>query len=151
MPAREKTPVLALVSPVLERHPAPETVRVAIEVPADVPAVVVDPQQMRLALGNLISNAYQAMEEGGDLTIAGRVENGGVALTVSDTGSGISPENMEKIFEPLFTTKRRGIGLGLAICRSLVLANGGTLEVESTQGEGSAFTITLPSEHEPEA
>jgi signal transduction histidine kinase len=106
---------------------------------------------MRRALGNLISNAYQAMEEGGDLTIAGRVEDGRVALTVSDSGSGISPENMDKIFEPLFTTKRRGIGLGLAICRSLVQANGGTLEVESTIGEGSAFTITLPSEHEPEA
>ncbi len=150
-PQREETPVLALVSPVLERHPAPETVRVAIEVPADVPAVVVDPQQMRLALGNLISNAYQAMEEGGDLTIAGRVDDGRVALTVSDTGSGISPENMDKIFEPLFTTKRRGIGLGVAICRSRVRANGGTLEVESRDGEGSAFTITLPSEYEPDA
>ena len=150
-PIREKTSVLALVSPVLERHPSPWSVRVAVEIPADLPAVVVDTQHMRLALGNLMSNTYQAMEEGGNLTISARAQDGRVALTVSDTGSGISPENMEKIFEPLFTTKRRGIGLGLAICRSLVRANGGTLEVESREGEGSAFTITLPSEYESEA
>jgi signal transduction histidine kinase len=69
-----------------------------------------------------------------------------VALSVKDTGCGIAEENMEKLFEPLFTTKAKGIGLGLAVSKNLVEANGGSIEVESVEGEGSIFTITLPIE-----
>ena len=67
-----------------------------------------------------------------------------MALSVTDTGCGIPEENMGKLFEPLFTTKPRGIGLGLATCKNLVEANGGTIDVESRVGQGSAFTVILP-------
>jgi signal transduction histidine kinase len=68
-----------------------------------------------------------------------------VALSLTDTGAGISPETQAKIFEPLYTTKARGIGLGLAICRNLVEINGGNIEVESVEGKGSVFTLILPA------
>ncbi len=66
-------------------------------------------------------------------------------VSITDTGSGISPGNMAKLFEPLFTTKAKGIGLGLAVSKNLVEANGGSIEVASQEGEGSTFTIVLPS------
>jgi signal transduction histidine kinase len=69
-----------------------------------------------------------------------------ILITVRDTGSGITPENMKKLFEPLFTTKTKGIGLGLAVCRKLIEANGGRIEVESdgVPGKGSVFSVYLP-------
>ena len=67
-----------------------------------------------------------------------------VAIAVKDTGTGITPENMEKLFEPLFTTKAKGIGLGLAVSKKLAEANGGRIEVESEPGKGSTFTLYLP-------
>ena len=143
-PARVETWISELVSPALERFPPPENVLVTTDIPAHLPAVYVDRQQLALVLHNLISNACQAMPDGGRLDISSRLEAGQVALSVTDTGCGILPGDRERIFEPLFTTKERGIGLGLAISRGLAEANGGTIEVESAPGEGSAFTITLP-------
>ena len=67
-----------------------------------------------------------------------------VLLTVQDSGSGIAPENIERLFEPLFTTRAKGIGLGLAVCKNLVEANGGQISVESREAEGSAFTLNFP-------
>lgn len=67
-----------------------------------------------------------------------------IAIVVKDTGVGISPENMKKLFEPLFTTKAKGIGLGLAVSQKLVEANGGRIEVQSEAGKGSTFTVYLP-------
>ena len=101
-------------------------------------------------MANLVVNAYQAMKEGGALTIKTSEvseklpKSKWVALSVTDTGCGISKENMAKLFEPLFTTKARGIGLGLAVSRILVEANGGSMEVESEKGKGSTFTVRLP-------
>lgn len=71
-----------------------------------------------------------------------------VEISVEDTGTGIAPENMTKLFQPLFTTKSRGIGLGLSISRKLVEANGGRIEVESRSVDGATFTVTLPVEGE---
>ena len=141
---REQIAVSALVCQVLERRPPPEGVRVTTQIADDLPPAYVDPQQIDMVLSNLITNAYQAMPDGGNLIInaagSGRPE---VSISITDTGCGISAENMKKLFEPLFTTKARGIGLGLAVSRNLVKANGGTIEVESTEGEGSTFTVTL--------
>jgi signal transduction histidine kinase len=84
------------------------------------------------------------MPDGGKLTISAVVQNDRIAIEVQDTGGGIPPENMSKLFEPLFTTKAKGIGLGLTICKNLVEANGGRIEVQSEPGHGSTFTIFLP-------
>jgi signal transduction histidine kinase len=105
----------------------------------------VDPLQIEQVLANLVSNACQAMPQGGRLTLSARAEEGWVQLSVADTGCGIPPENLEKIFEPLFTTRARGIGLGLAVSRNLVEVNGGSIQVESTEGQGSTLTVTLPT------
>jgi signal transduction histidine kinase len=70
-----------------------------------------------------------------------------IEISVSDTGTGISPENITKVFQPLFTTKSRGIGLGLAICQSYVEANGGSIHVESQLGMGTTFKVLLPAEN----
>jgi signal transduction histidine kinase len=71
-----------------------------------------------------------------------------IAITVTDNGEGISPENMTKLFQPLFTTKARGFGLGLVVCKNLVEANGGQIEVESEVGKGTTFTVVLPTERD---
>jgi signal transduction histidine kinase len=105
---------------------------------------------MEQALGNLVTNACQAMPNGGRLTISAREQKGGVDIVVKDSGVGISPENMPKLFEPLFTTRVTGIGLGLAICRKLIEANEGRIEVESEMGKGSTFRVYLPI-HQEEA
>ncbi len=141
----EEIAVSALVAEVLERHPPPEGVEVTLDLGANLPHVTVDVQQMRQVLGNLITNACQAMSDQGKLTIRAQVEQDQICLSIIDTGHGISPETMEKIFEPLFTTKTKGIGLGLVVTKHLVEVNGGRMEVESTQGNGSTFTVILPA------
>ena len=108
--------------------------------------------QITRILINLVQNAVQAINEGGELEICGvREEAGQVEIRVSDTGCGISPENLERIFEPLFSTKVRGIGLGLAIAQRYARANGGQLSVESALGTGSTFHLLLREAVEPEA
>jgi PAS domain S-box-containing protein len=143
---REEIGVSDLVAQVLEKHSPPEGVHVTTEVASDLPTVYVDPRQIEQVLTNLVTNAYQAMPEGGSLTISAKAEQNKVAVSVTDTGCGISPENLEKLFEPLFTTKARGIGLGLAVSKNLVETNGGSIEVVSEEGKGSTFTIILPTE-----
>jgi PAS domain S-box-containing protein len=151
MPEREEIAVSELVAEVLEKRPPPEGVEVTTRIAPDLPPVYVDPRQMGLVLVNLVVNAYQAMKEGGALTIKTSEvseklpKSKWIALSVSDTGCGISQEHMKKLFEPLFTTKARGIGLGLATSRILVEANGGSMEVESEEGKGSTFTVRLPT------
>ena len=144
MPEREEIAVSELVAQVLEKRPPPENVEVITEIAPDLPPVYVDSRQIGQVLVNLVINAYQAMPEGGALTISAQAEEGQVSLSITDTGSGIPEENTAKIFEPLFTTKARGIGLGLAVSGNLVEANGGSMEVASEVGKGSTFTVRLP-------
>ena len=146
MPERQEIGVSELVAQVLERKPPPENVGVKTEFPEDLPEVYVDPAQINQVLINLVVNAYQAMLEGGKLVIKAEVKSDKVRLAIKDDGSGISEDHMTKLFEPLFTTKAKGIGLGLAVSKNLVETNGGTIEVESVKGVGSTFTITLPTE-----
>ena len=145
IPDREEIAVSELAAGVLEKRPPPEEVEATTEIAPDLPPVYVDPHQMELVLANLVANAYQSMPEGGKLTISAQAEEDRVALSISDTGGGIREENMAKLFEPLFTTKARGIGLGLATSRILVEANGGSIEVASKVGKGSTFTVRLPA------
>jgi PAS domain S-box-containing protein len=145
---RQVVEVSKLVGQTLERFPAPGNVTVKLDLPAGLPPVFADPQQMMQVLANLTINACQAMPDGGVLTVSGEPSpvGGWVLVRVKDTGIGIPPENLQKLFEPLFTTKMKGIGLGLAVSKRLAEANGGRLEVESQPGVGSTFTLILPQE-----
>ena len=139
-----------LVRQSLERCLLPEQVTVTVDVPDRFPVLNVDPLQMEQVLTNLITNAVQSMPEGGALRVAARQFAGDfIAIAVSDSGVGITPENMKKLFQPLFTTKAKGIGLGLVVCKNLVEANGGQIEVESELGLGTTFTVLLPLPDEP--
>ena len=145
---KETVSISNLIELTLSRRPAPFNISVLKNLPADLPHVSVDPHQISQILENLMVNAFQAMPEGGVLNIHGKPEVKNdrkyVSVSVGDTGSGISKENMGKLFEPLFTTKPSGIGLGLAVCRKLIDANEGWIDVQSEEGKGSVFTVHLP-------
>jgi len=108
------------------------------------PKVLIDEVQIGQVVFNLLTNAVQAMDGAGRIVIRARRENGSVHYEVADNGPGIAPENLGKIFEPLFTTKARGIGLGLAVSRTLARANDGDLTVTSAAGQGATFHLKLP-------
>jgi signal transduction histidine kinase len=101
----------------------------------------VDAHQVGQILLNFLLNAVQAMPDGGHVTVSVGQDDGAVFAVVEDTGVGVPPENLTKIFQPLFTTKAKGIGLGLALARDLAEANGADITVESTVGRGSHFAI----------
>jgi PAS domain S-box-containing protein len=122
----------------------PGRVRWQVEIPPDFPPVQVDPGHLKQILLNLFTNASQAMPGGGELNVSAFKQDGGLEIRIQDTGTGIAPEHQGKIFEPLFTTKERGIGLGLAISKRLVQVNQGTIDFESQEGEGTLFVVHLP-------
>ena len=104
-----------------------------------------DESQLRQALLNLLRNAAEAMPDGGRLQIAAlSADQGTVELTIADTGHGIAPEHLPKIFEPFFSTKDGGTGLGLALTQQIIVEHGGRIEVTSRNGHGTTFTISLP-------
>jgi PAS domain S-box-containing protein len=163
--ARTRTPqtkpvtVRELTDTSIARCAIPENIDLQTEIPDKLPLLRVDPLQMGQVLMNFITNAVQAMPEGGALRVAARFAGAihelplqkqktddFIAISVTDTGEGISPENLNKLFQPLFTTKAKGIGLGLVVCKNLVTANNGRIEVESVLDQGTTFTVLLPIE-----
>ncbi len=106
--------------------------------------IFLDPQLMKGALLNLIFNAIQAMPKGGALTLSIEIDTGSVIVNVTDTGMGIPPENLEKIFTPFFTTKPSGNGFGLAEVHKVIQAHNGGIHVKSKVGEGTTFTLEFP-------
>jgi signal transduction histidine kinase len=134
--------VITTVAPEAERL----NVTVRQECPANVPPVNADPAMLRQALLNLAINACQAMPEGGTLRIACRgASRGRVQVDVEDTGVGIPPENLEKIFDLYFTTKERGSGIGLSMVYHIVQLHDGDVEVQSTPGSGTRFRLSFPA------
>ncbi len=121
----------------------PENVEVSNEIKPDFSAAL-DSYLMKRVMTNLVLNAVQAMPEGGKLTIKASSGKDEVSISVQDTGVGIAEENMPKLFQPLFTTKAKGQGLGLAVCKRIIEAHGGRLTVTSKVGYGSTFTVHLP-------
>jgi PAS domain S-box-containing protein len=111
----------------------------------DLPEVLFDGDQMRQVLWNVISNAFQALDGSGRVEVSTEARAGEVAIHVQDDGPGIPRENLEKIFQPFFTTKSSGTGLGLPTSRRIVRAHGGDIRVESAPGRGSRFSIVLPA------
>jgi two-component system sensor histidine kinase PilS (NtrC family) len=117
-----------------------------ITVSPDLPLVNCDGDQIRQVFWNVILNAIQAMAGQGELAIDVTYENGLVRVSIADTGPGIPPEELERVFEPFHTTKPRGTGLGLPIARRIIQAHGGAIAVESQPGAGTRVTFTLTSE-----
>lgn len=109
-----------------------------------IPVLPVDPELIKTCIFNIILNAFQAMPEGGDLTVITETSNGKAYIIVEDTGEGVSKENMQKLFDPFFSTKRTGLGLGLAMTKRVVEEHGGKADFQSTEGKGSVMTISLP-------
>jgi signal transduction histidine kinase len=113
-------------------------------IPADLPMVLMDRELFKQALLNLMLNAEQAMPRGGELTVqAGRDDNARVCLTLIDTGKGISTESLPRIFEPFFSTKQGGTGLGLPTTKRILEAHGGSITVQSEVDRGTQFTLYL--------
>lgn len=101
-------------------------------------------EQLRQVLLNLVINAHQAMPEGGTLSLGTQCDGQRVRLQVKDTGTGIAPENLERVFDPFYTTRKDGTGLGLAITSRIISGHRGSISVDSTPGQGTVFTIELP-------
>jgi signal transduction histidine kinase len=103
-----------------------------------------DRDMLRQVLLNLVGNAYQAMVDGGTVTVGLTTDGSRLHLSVTDTGVGMEPAVSRRVFEPFYTTKARGVGLGLAVSRRIVEAHGGDIDVVSAVGQGATFTVTLP-------
>jgi signal transduction histidine kinase len=146
---REQVEIAALVAQVCDvSRPALRAGRVEVVVrdAGPLPRVLADPMQLELALLNLISNSLDAMPQGGSLEITLAATATGVRLTMADSGSGIPPDVLPRIFEPWVTTKPpgRGTGLGLSITRDVIRSHGGQIEVSSVAAQGTTMTIDLP-------
>ena len=153
-PNRQPVNINGLVEEALPRVEMPGTIKVELDLDDALPAVAADPEQLLRVFENLIKNAVEAMPEGGQMRIESDAildeddEPDRVELVFSDTGVGIREEDLAKIFEPLFSTKESGTGLGLALVQALVDAHGGSVEIETQVGEGSTFTVILPIDEE---
>ena len=133
----------ALIEAAVGEAGIPDSVSVALEVEG-VEAVSLDPSKLHRVLDNLVGNAVEAMPKGGVLNISADSSGKEIVIEVTDTGVGISEEEMPNLFKPFYTTKLKGLGLGLIFCKRAVEAHGGTITVESQVGEGSKFTVRIP-------
>ena len=122
----------------------PDNIRVTLNLKPGIKTALIDQYQIRQAFYNLILNSYQAMEKGGILEITSREHDGFIEVVFKDSGAGIGEKDQEKIFDALFTTKAKGIGLGLAVTHGIIERHGGQIRVESKVGKGSTFTVRLP-------
>ena len=123
----------------------PDSIKLSISV-KDAEKIKTDPMLLQRAFTNLVTNAIQAMPEGGKLEINGRCEGNRVFVSISDTGVGIPEEVKPKLFTPMMTTKAKGQGFGLAVAKRLIEALKGTITFESEKGKGTKFIIELPSD-----
>ena len=146
-PTQVRAEIKSLLDESLSWLTIPEQVSVNVNLNGKSQLIKTDPEQMTRVFSNIVSNAVQAMNgKAGEVNISTDSDDSYLSVIFQDTGCGIPKENMEKIFEPLFTTKPKGIGLGLAISKRLVEQNGGKIEVSSEVGKGTTFTIKLPIE-----
>ncbi len=144
-PIKRKANINNIIQDSLTRASIPKNIKLTRKLDKELPDILADPDQLGQVFGNIILNAIQALHEGGKLIIKSKnLSPKWAVVSFTDTGSGISKDTMGKLFEPLFTTKAKGIGLGLAVTKTMVEAHGGTIDVESEVGKGSTFTVHLP-------
>ena len=135
-----------LAKEILASVVTPKNIEIKLQIKDDFPQIKADLHLIKRVLINLVTNSVQAMPDGGTLTLIGQVNpQGQVSVAVKDTGVGIPNEIKNQIFTPLFTTKPRGQGFGLAVCKRVIEAHGGTISFESTVGQGTEFTIHFPA------
>jgi signal transduction histidine kinase len=145
-----ETNIHELINETLSTLTIPENIKVSVVIDADLnfPKLRVDSLMIKRVFINLLTNALQSMPNGGELTVTASQTEETALISFRDTGVGIAEEHKSKIFQPLFTTKAKGQGLGLAVCKRLIEANKGTIRFESEVGEGTTFTVTLPLQHD---
>lgn len=144
VPSLRPTFVGPCVREALEAHPPAPGVEVEVRLlTTSLAPALADADQLRIVFGNLIRNAHDAMAQGGRLTISDRQVDGAVEVVIADTGVGISKPDLVRIMEPLYSTKARGLGLGLVIVRAILDKCGGSLHVQSEPGRGSVFSVRL--------
>ena len=144
-PIKKPSRLEAVVNESIGSAVMPSAIKVKTDFGKDLPTIMLDPFQMRQVFDNIVKNAIDAMSTGGgELTVTVKVDDGLAVVEFKDTGIGIAPENLNKIFDPLYSTTPTGAGLGLTIVRQFVEAHGGSIEVQSLIEKGTTFRIKLP-------
>ena len=144
-PQLDRLDLVAITDDAIITSRVPAAVNVIRDFPEQEVLVNADREQLRMTFKNITKNAVEAMDGVGTLRITIRTTAEGHAeVSFADTGPGIAPENLERVFQPLFSTKAKGIGFGLSIVRMIIDRHGGTIEARSELGEGAVFTVKLP-------
>jgi PAS domain S-box-containing protein len=144
-PIAKETNLQTIVEGILKKNEVPDSIKVSVKLQKKATRIIVDPDIVKRIMANLVTNAIQAMPEGGKLDIRAIQEASDTVITVHDTGVGIPEEVRPKLFTPLFTTKSKGQGFGLAVVKRMTEAIGGTVTFESALGKGTKFIIRLPA------
>lgn len=145
LPDRQPFSLHEVLSDLLSSTDCPPNVELQLDCSADLPQALADANQIRIVIANLIRNAIDAMPQGGRLRIAAQRVDRYLDLSVSDSGPGIDPQALQRIMEPFYSTKARGVGLGLPMAKAIVEKNEGWLTVQSWPGRGSRFVVRLRS------
>jgi len=147
-PARIRSDITIVINEALSRVKIAENIKLSKDLQSDLPMVTIDANQIVQVLINLIENACQVMTDGGELQISARKSKVFMEIEITDSGCGIPEKDIKKIFDPLFTTKPKGIGMGLAVCHGIIDKHNGIIEVKSQEGKGTNMIIKLPLEDE---
>ncbi|MFQ5685937.1 MAG: PAS domain-containing sensor histidine kinase [Candidatus Scalindua sp.] len=145
-PTRIKSNITIVIDEALSRVKIAENIKLCKDLQSDLPMATIDANQIGQVLINLIENACQAMTDGGELHISARKSKVFVEIEIADSGCGIPQKEVKKIFDPLFTTKPKGTGMGLAVCHGIIDKHNGIIEVKSQEGKGTNMIIKLPLE-----
>ena len=143
-PVLAKYQLGALISEFIENLKPPDQIAIIKDFPDEEIEILVEKDQFGMAIGNILKNAFAAMDENGTLEISAKKTDDMVILSFKDSGPGIHKEHLPQVFQPLFSTKSKGIGLGLSITKMIIENHGGTIRVDSRPGEGATFIIELP-------
>jgi signal transduction histidine kinase len=138
--------IAGIIEDALRYTPVPENIKLTKDINNGLPMAMVDGEQIKQVFHNITLNAMQAMPEGGRLDIKASDKGKSVEVEFTDTGGGIPEEITKKIFDPLFTTKAKGVGLGLSVCKTIMERHNGEIKVKSQAGKGTTFIISLPTE-----
>jgi PAS domain S-box-containing protein len=149
-PMAKETDLQKLIDELVQKNGVPENIKVQVKVQKKAETIMADPDILKRSLGNLFTNAVQAMPEGGRLSIQAYREGTDAVITVADTGVGIPEEARDRLFTPLFTTKSKGQGFGLAVVKRMTESLGGLVTFESEEGRGTKFILRFPQKNSPE-